>query len=340
MTILASSALALLAAAASPPAPKAEAALGPIAAKPLFRDPVHDGAADPTLIYDRAGKQWLMFYTNRRANVTSGVDGVSWVHGTKIGIAQSKDDGATWTYRGTAEIAHGGEGSTHWAPEVIEHDGRYHMYLTVVPGVFSDWNHPRDIVHLTSSDLQHWRYESTLKLASDRVIDPCVLRLPDGTWRLWYNDERAGKSIAFADSKDLYSWQDRGKAEGTGDRGGEGPKVFRWKGSYWMAVDIWDGIRIYRSDDALHWQRGSEDLLKEPGLGPDDGVKGGHPDVVVSGERAFLFYFTHPGRTGANARADGAAQRRSSIQVVELAFKDGNVTCDRDQPTHIRLSPP
>ncbi len=279
--------------------------------------------------------------TNRRANLPQDkVDGVSWVHGTSIGIAESSDGGATWTYRGTAGIQYGGEGMTYWAPEVIEHEGTYHMFLTFVPGIFSNWQHPRDIVHLTSKDLLKWDYQSTLKLASDRVIDACVFRLPDGTWRMWYNNEVDRKSIYYADSKDLFAWQDRGKAPGSSERGGEGPKVFRWNGRYWMVVDIWDGLRIYRSDDALTWQRQEEDILKAPGKGADDGVKGGHADVVVSGGRAFLFYFTHPGRTGANAKADGMEQCRSSIQVVELQPKGDGITCDRDAPTYIQLQPP
>jgi hypothetical protein len=313
---------------------------GKVASKPVFRDPVYDGAADPVVIWNRAEKKWFMFYTNRRANLTNGVSGVEWVHGTKIGIAESSDGGANWKYRGTADISHGGDGMTHWAPEVIEHDGTYHMYLTFVPGIFRDWQHPRDILHLTSKDLLKWDYKSTLKLASDRVIDACVLRLPDGTWRMWYNNERDKKSIYYADSKDLDAWEDRGKAPGTSERGGEGPKVIRWNGKYWMAVDIWAGLRIYRSDDATTWERQPHDLLKEPGKGEDDGVQGQHPDLVVSGDRAYLFYFTHPGRRGENARHDGTDQRRSSIQAVELEPKNGWLTCDRDEPTHINLLPP
>src|SRR5215217_6803239 len=65
--------------------------------KPLFRDPVHDGAADPVLVWNRAKKQWWMFYTNRRANVP-GLRKVAWVHGTRIGIATSSDGGAQWKY--------------------------------------------------------------------------------------------------------------------------------------------------------------------------------------------------------------------------------------------------
>ena len=33
------------------------------ASKPLYRDPVFDGAADVSIVYDRAAKLWKMFYT-------------------------------------------------------------------------------------------------------------------------------------------------------------------------------------------------------------------------------------------------------------------------------------
>ncbi len=310
---------------------------GKLAAKPLFRDPVHDGAADPVVAWNRQERKWFMFYTNRRADMTNAV-GVSWVHGTHIGIAESEDGGASWRYRGVAELPAHEDEYSYWAPEVTWADGLYHMFVTFVPGMHTDWSGTREIQHLTSTNLLHWRFESALKLSSNRVIDPCVLRLPDGTWRLWYNNEADHKSIYYADSSDLYQWQDRGKA--VGDRPGEGPKVFRWKDHYWMVVDNWQGLGVYRSDDALHWERQTANLLDQPGHGPDDQVKGGHPDVVVSGDRAFLFYFTHPGRRGPDAKKDTYEQRRSSIQVVEFEYKDGDLACERDQPTYIRLEPP
>lgn len=305
-----------------------------IACKPLYRDPVYDGAADPVLAWNPREKKWLMFYTNRRASVKEAA-GVSWVHGTPIGIAESADGGATWAYRCDANIGYKKGEDTYWAPEVIEHEGTWHMYLTHVPGIFTDWNHPRDILHLTSKDLLNWEYQSTLKLSSDRVIDACVIRLTDGSWRMWYNNEREGKSMYYADSRDLYTWEDKGKTPGQWR--GEGPKVFWWKGSYWMVVDTWDGLGVYRSPDALAWTRQEGNLLKEPGTGPDDQVKGGHPDVIVSGDRAFLFYFTHPGRRGEDARKDGYQQRRSSIQVTELKYEKGLLSCDRNQPTSVLL---
>lgn len=312
----------------------------PLAPQPLYRDPVYDGAADPVVVWNRDRQKWLMYYTNRRASAPEEeTPAVSWVHGTKIGIAESAD-GAIWKYLDTADIDYGSGETTYWAPEVIEHEGRYHMYLTFVPGIFNDWGHPRDIVHLTSEDGLSWEYQSKLELSSDRCIDACVLQLDDGTWRLWYNNERDRKSIYFADSPDLYEWHDRGKVTGVGERPGEGPKVFRWHGKYWMAVDLWHGLGIYRSDDALRWTAQPSLLLGEPGTGNDDGVIGQHPDVVTSGERAYLFYFTHPGRRpGADRNAH--EQRRSSIQVVELELADdGWLTCDRNAPTRLRLIPP
>jgi len=316
---------------------------GRIAAKPLFRDPVYDGAADPVVIWNRQEKQWFMFYTDRRANLPDDqIHGVDWVHGTHIGIAASTDGGADWTYRGTIQIDYGQPDFTQWAPEVVEHDGLYHMFLTIVPGIFTDWRHPRDIIHLTSRDLVKWHYESTLQLSSTHVIDPCVHRLKDGTWRLWYNDELDHKSIYYADSPDLYTWTDRGKVAGVGDRPGEGPYVFEWQGHYWMLVDVWHGLGVYRSDDARHWTVQADNLLEKPGKGLDDGANGGHPGVVVSGGRAWCFYFVHPGRMGTipEGMPEGYARRRSVIQVVELKYADGWLTCNRDQPTSIDLQPP
>ena len=318
---------------------------GKLAPKPLYRDPVFDGAADTVVIWNPQKKTWWMFYTNRRANAP-GLSGVAWVHGTRIGIAESTDAGATWRYVGVADIELpkevGGDEPTHWAPDILTApDGTHHMFLTVVPGVFEDWQHPRTLAHLTSADLLHWKFQAALKLASDRVIDAVVHRLPDGTWRLWYNNERDGKSIYYADSPDLDTWTDHGRCDGVGGRC-EGPYVFEWQGRKWMLVDTWKGLGVYRSDDYLHWTGQPELLLAKPGKGTDDGVNGGHPGVVVSGGRAFCFYFTHPGRAGTITPQDKESRnlRRSSIQVVELAEQDGWLTCDRDAPTYIRLLPP
>ncbi|WP_086595905.1 glycoside hydrolase family protein [Hymenobacter crusticola] len=310
---------------------------GKLAPKPLYQDPIYDGAADPAIVWNKKAKKWYMFYTNRRATDPN-AKGVTWVHGTRIGIATSRD-GAHWTYRDTANIDYRPQaGYTHWAPDVVEDKGVYHMYLTYVPGVFTDWNHPRQILHLTSKDLRNWHYEATLPLANDKVIDASVYRMIDGTWRMWYNNEKDGKSIYYADSPDLYHWQDKGLAL---KERGEGPKVFWWKAQYWMIIDKWQGLGVYSSTDLKTWQLQNDRLLENPGTGRDDQAIGGHCDVVVSGDRAYLYYFTHPGRAkAAPAPENSTAAKRSVIQVVELRYQRGKIYCDRNAPTYVKLKRP
>ena len=303
--------------------------------KPLFRDPVYDGAADPIVVWNKKEQKWFMFYTNRRANMANS-KGVDWVHGTPIGIAESSDGGATWKYCGTANINYGSKEATFWAPDIIENNGTYHMFLTVVPGIFSDWSHPREIIHLTSSNLIDWTFNSKISLASDKVIDACIVKAPDGMWRMYYNNEKDHKSIYYAQSKDLNKWEDKGKV--IGDRAGEGPKVFAWKGKYFMIVDNWNGQAVYSSDDMENWRRQEHNILCEPGKGTDDGTNGLHADVVVNNGNAYIIYFTHPGRVDIPAgKLDNYETRRSSIQVGKLEYENGKIKCDRDKPVYINL---
>jgi hypothetical protein len=306
----------------------------PLAAKPLFRDSIYDGAADPVVIWNRVEKWWFMLYTNRRATMTD-LPGVAWVHGTRLGIAESVDGGATWAYRGTANIHYGKPDDAHWAPDVIWHEGLYHMYLSHVPGVHVDWSGTRDLIHLTSTNLIDWEYRSTLNLASNRVIDASIIQLPDGSWRMWYNDEFDNKAIRYADSSDLDHWQDVARVPIS--EPGEGPKVFRFANRFWMVVDHWKGLGAYQSQDAVRWTRQPGYLLATPGSGADDGAIGNHADVLVNGSRAYIFYFTHPGRFAGASGLDGYEQRRSSIQVAELRVEGDQLVCDRDQPTEINM---
>lgn len=301
--------------------------------KPLYDDPVYHGAADPVIIYNKAEKKWWMFYTNRRATINDST--VQWVHGTRIGIAESKD-GVKWKYVDTANINyHPDDGYTFWAPDVTEYKGIYHMYLTYVPGTFKDWNHPRVIVHLTSKNLKDWNYQSTLKLVNEKVIDASVYKVNDTLWRMWYNNERDGKSIYYAESNDLYNWVDKGKAIATR---GEGPKVFYWRNKYFMIVDAWKGMEVFSSDDLLAWKKQSTRILEQPGKGKDDQAIGGHCDVVVNNGRAFVYYFTHPGRNKINPAARGSFdEKRSVIQVAELKYENGEVSCNRDEPLTFTL---
>src|ERR1035437_8971848 len=172
---------------------------GKLAARPLYRDPPFDNPTDPVFTYNAETRKWFMYYTQRRGG------GNALIHGTKIGIATSDDNGATWKYLGTAGITYGQDQHpsdyTYWAPEVIWVVDKYHMYLSYVPGIFTDWNHPREIVHLTSKDGIKWDTVGKVDLKSGKVIDDCVIQLPDGNWRMFYKDEEKPMALSYADSR-------------------------------------------------------------------------------------------------------------------------------------------
>lgn len=302
------------------------------APKPLYRDPVTDGAADVSIVFDKAQGEWAMFYTNRRATMTAAdPKDVAWVHDTPIGLATSKD-GLAWTYKGVADIPASCTGQTLWAPELYAEGGVYHMWLTVVPGVFHRWGEKgatARIVHLTSRDLKAWTCGDTLDLGSDRVIDASVAKVGD-RYRLWYKNERGGSRIMAAESTDLVHWTPLGDKPVV-DVAAEGPKVFRWKGAWWMIADAWKGLIVLRSDDATTWTLQPARLLEQPGTRPTDTAKGQHPDVVVSGGRAFLYYFVHQGNEP-QAQADPYWWQRTAVQVAELKEEGGVISADREAP--------
>lgn len=299
---------------------------------PLFRDPVTDGAADPVLIWNRQEKSWWMLYTQRRANQETA--DVAYCYGNKIAIASSKDHGLTWVYRGTLDLDFERGHNTFWAPDIIFHEGTYHMFVSYIQGVRNHWGGQAHIVHYTSKDLWDWTYEGTPTLSSDHVIDATLIRKPDGKWRMWYKDSEAGSVTMTAESENLKEWVLQTNPAIGGDAH-EGAKVFRFGDCYWMLTDEWRGMRIYRSDDLNTWEKQGL-ILDKPSDRPEDSPSGAHGDVVVVGDKAYVFYFTHPGRTAhgeEQKRADGVLPyelRRSSIQVAPLVIKDGTLVCDRD----------
>lgn len=310
------------------------------APKPLYRDPVYDGAADASIVYDRGAQVWKMFYTNRRASMKlPDPKDVEWVHGTAIGIATSTD-GSSWRYHGTADLPPACTSVTSWAPELYYENGVYHMWLTVVPGIFHRWGvagAEGRIVHLTSNDLRQWACDGKVEVGASRIIDASVLKLGD-RYRMWYKDETAGSVIVAADSADLHSWTKAGDQPVSATRA-EGPKVFRFKGQYWMVADAWKGLMVLRSDDASHWIQQDDYLLARPGVEPTDRGLGQHPDVLVDGERAFIYYFVHQGAEP-QAASDPHWHQRTVIQVAELRYKDGKLSVEREAPVTVRLTPP
>lgn len=298
---------------------------------PLFCDPMYDGPTDPTVIYNREERSWWMIYTARRASMPG--RGVGWVHGTDLGVAESRDHGQTWLYRGTLNLEPIEPGrNTFWAPEVLWVEGVYHMYVSYITGVPEAWVGDRSILHYTSTNLWDWQCEGKVDLPSSRVIDACVYPTASG-WRMWYKDECDSSHTHYADSADLYHWVHQGVA--TEDQSQEGPNVFRLGGKYWLIADVWDGQAAYSSDDLVHWQRQHGQLMQGAGSRPEDNNRAHHADVEVVGDKAYMFYFVHPGQGCADAGSHIA--RRSCVQVAQLRVVEGLLTVTRDEPFDFEL---
>ncbi len=305
---------------------------------PLYRDPITDGAADPCVFYNPFEKVWWMLYTQRRANVETA--DVAYCYGNEIGIAYSEDNGKSWRYRGTLDLEFERGKNTFWAPDVVLHNGVYHLFVSYIKGVANHWSGVSTMMHYTSTNLWDWKWEGPAKLPKEDIIDATLIRLPDKSWRMWYKWDN--KSL-FADSQDLYTWKGD-TIPAVSDSPHEGAKAFKYKDSYWFVTDEWKGMAVYQSNDLLNWKKQPARILDVPSHRKDDGPSGAHGDVVVIDDKAYIFYFTHPGRavhTKCDLNEIGNQPyelRRSSIQVAELEVINGElVVKDRNNPFGIYL---
>lgn len=315
---------------------------------PLYIDPVYNGSSDPTVCYNSQTGKWYMYYTSRRVNAKKGT-GIEKIHGSPIGIAESVDGGASWKYIGNCRIDYKPDKNpTYWAPDVFEYQGKYHMFLSYVPGIFKTWEYPRDIIYLTSTNGIDWTTEKVLNLGSKKVIDAGIIQLPDKTWRMWYKNEKEAKDIIwYADSKNLTDWVVKGSACLDG-LNGEGPYVFRWHGKYYLIVDEWKGLSVFSSDDATHWTKQDEYLIAGIPLPQDkndvtdksrnsyrtryvDGSRGNHAMVKVVNNHAYMFYFSEI--------PTSYHQKGLAVYVQELKYNpDGTITCNTQDPCYINLN--
>lgn len=296
---------------------------------PLFNDPIFEGAADPTIIWNHLENTWWIVYTQRRANAPA--CGVGWAHGSALGVASSDDNGQTWIYRGTLDLEPAEKGhNTYWAPEILFAEDKYHMFVSFVRGIPETWERPRHILHYTSDNLWNWKFEATLEVLGNKAIDACVIPLPEGGWRLFYKNEAIESHTQYADSADLYHWIYKGDA--TNDCAQEGPNAFELGGEYFMIADVWDGLAVYKSDDWTHWKR-KENILSGHGSRLGDCNRAHHADVLSFGNYAYLFYFVNPTEQRdayeVNAPSD---VRKSVLQVAKLVNENGAICVIRDEP--------
>ena len=99
--------------------------------------------------------------------------------------------------------------------------------------------------------------------------------------------------------------------------------------------ESYTGLDVFRSNDGSSWVFNST-ILNNPGIRPDDRDQGRHPDVKIINNKAYIFYFTHPGRIyPGKGNEDGDQHRwryrRSSLQVAELEYDQGKIICNRNK---------
>jgi len=305
---------------------------------PIFADPHYHGPCDPEIVWNDFEKEWWIFYTARRAKRPS----ATYV-GTPIGVAASKDL-RSWRFVGYCSFE-GLKGRpdmpvTFWAPGIIRRGNDYHMFVTFKDNANPPWGGPGSIVHYKAPRenlLNGWQKVNTRGLSAVDAIDATLIRVDD-EFRMYYRVGKGG-GIQWAVSKDLDSWELRGKCHGDinapADTRGfdyqEAPYVFFWRERYWMLTDPHQGLAVYVSVDAKSWHLQGR-IMAEAGTREHDNTIARHPSVAIIDNRAFLFYHVEPWRPYPSPAAEKRTiqQKLSFLQIAELKIEEGRLTSDRN----------
>ena len=257
---------------------------------PTIVDPIHDGAADPTLVWNAQRGEWWCLFVQRRSNTrTLRPEWNGRCHGTAVAVASAGDGGRRWIFRGSLDLDPGWTHDTYWGPDVVaDDDGILHLFVTRIDGVPEDeawdtfgrpspWH--RRIRRYESPDGETWSAQGAIDLGTDWAVDPTVHRLPDGRWAMWFKAEADGGAIWRSESDDLRSWSAPVEAIAGWH---EGPDVFELGGRLWLIAETRDpGFAVYRSDDGREWTGCAPISVSVTGDGPER--PGRAPNVLTTG---------------------------------------------------------
>ena len=115
--------------------------------------------------------------------------------GALVDSATSTDGGVTWTREG--RITMNGLSATNWIvdPDVIQTTTGFRMYFATGPDGHSGLNNKR-IRSAISTDGRTFTLEAGARLSpnvsGDDIVDPDVVLLPDGRYRMYYGYSTAG----------------------------------------------------------------------------------------------------------------------------------------------------
>ncbi len=200
-------------------------------------------------------------------------------------------------------------------PSVIKDGNVYAMYYSAIKGDFSDTNTVR-VFRATSNDGVNWIRDSVPRLSpgadgswdSVKVERPSVIKLPDGTYRIYYAgsnvpDAESGFQIGLATSPDGIDWSTHagnpvltlGEPGSFDELSILGARVLLKDGEYWMWYAGMSGgeelsIGLATSQDGIVWEKKGKVLeLDVEGEGRNEvGVAEGH--VIWNGAEFEMFY--------------------------------------------------
>jgi Glycosyl hydrolases family 43 len=214
---------------------------------------------DHTVIYDNATKKWHLFGISHAMPARS-TDERAFGH--LVGDSLVPKDGKKWSKLPDALTAAPDE-TYIWAPHVILVGDLYYMFYAAGTGD----ERAQQIRYATSTDLNTWTRRGTILTDGWAARDPMVIRYHD-QWVLYYTATTTPSGgnhiVAYKTSTDLVTWSTRKTAldhPGTGAVGGptESPFVVN-RGDWWYLFVCcdgpYDGTRVYRSRDPLHFEYG------------------------------------------------------------------------------------
>jgi arylsulfatase A-like enzyme/dienelactone hydrolase len=196
----------------------------------------------------------------------------------KIAVARSAD-GRTWEKLGTVQFKNLGS-RVPVDPDVIElPDGRLRMYFYDITQDRGE--HP--IYSAISSDGLHYDLEPGIRFTLERIFDPDVIKLKDGRYRMYLNNE--GRIISATSADGLSFVLDPGVRV---ERGGVPGAIVLNDGS----VRLYGcGISAYKSADGLNFSFERETNIRAtpPAIVCD-------PAVTATPDGYLMVYKYNPGR--------------------------------------------
>jgi hypothetical protein len=236
-------------------------------------------------------------------------------------LLYTSTDMVNWTDHGTvaslAIFPWAVQGNDAWAPQVIERNGKFYMYVPIsVPG------HPKNVIAVAVSDSPFGPFKDALghpliEKATGN-IDPTVFIDDDGQAYLYWGNPNLWYVKL---NKDMISYSgDIVKVDSKPENYQEGPWFYKRKNKYYMAYASHccpEGIGYAMSDHATGpWEY--KGMIMEP----DPRSSGNHPGIIDYKGSSYIFGFSYV----LNSALTPVHRERRSVSLAKFNYNpDGTI---------------